>query len=139
VKPRPPETRRPGKLLLRRSLLAGVLLGLSLSLGATLSLWAQGMRPPPPRASAPPFDLKDEAVVTEGARMFQQNCTGYCHGREGRVARAPKLRGRQFEPAYLYERIANGFPPMPSYRTILADEQIWKLVAYIMSLADKEE
>jgi mono/diheme cytochrome c family protein len=100
---------------------------------------AQGMRPPPSGGLVPPFDLRDDAAVADGRRLFQQNCTGYCHGREGRISRAPKLRGRQFESEYLYARIANGFPPMPAYRTLLSGEDIWKLVAYIHSLADAKE
>ena len=127
--------------MMRRGV-AGLLL-LAVALGTSLAgapiVSAQGMRPPPPRAVNPPFDLREEGMVAEGARLFQQNCTGYCHGKEGRVSRSPKLRGRQFEPSYLYGRIANGFPPMPAYQTILPPEQIWKLVAYILSLADAKE
>jgi mono/diheme cytochrome c family protein len=99
-----------------------------------------GMRQPPAVTTTPPFDLGDPGAVSEGARLFQQSCTGYCHGREGRVARAPRLRGRSdLEPRYLYARIAGGFPPMPAFQTIFPPEQIWKLVAYIMSLRDVTE
>jgi mono/diheme cytochrome c family protein len=96
---------------------------------------AQGMRPPPATATKPPFPLDDPQAVAEGAKKFQASCTGYCHGREGRVSRAPTLRGKNYEPAYLYARIANGFPPMPAFQTVLPPEDIWKLVAYIMSLS----
>jgi mono/diheme cytochrome c family protein len=114
--------------LLAVGLMAGGVLGGGPRVGA------QGMRPPAPSAIRPPFDLADPAAVAEGGRLFQQNCTGYCHGKEGRLSRAPKLRGRQFQPQDLYGRIANGFPPMPAYVTIFPEETIWKLVAYIMSL-----
>jgi mono/diheme cytochrome c family protein len=97
---------------------------------------AQSMGPPAASSFTPPFDLKDPAAVETGRQLFQQTCTGYCHGREGRVSRAPKLRGRQLDSTYLYGRIANGWPPMPAFRTILSPEQIWSLVAYITSLAD---
>lgn len=101
--------------------------------------FAQGMRPPPSGTLMPPFDLMDPEIVEEGAHLFQQNCTGYCHGKEGRLSRAPKLRGREFEPRYLYGRISSGFPPMPAYQTLLSQEQIWKLVGYILSLRDARE
>ncbi len=127
---------------MRRRTVVGVLMATTLAgtigWGAP-ALLAQGVRPPLSVAQAPPFELKDGAVVAEGARLFQQNCTGYCHGKEGRVARAPKLRGRQYEPGYLYGRIVYGQPPMPAYGTVMTPEQIWKLVAYIASLADKED
>lgn len=100
---------------------------------------AQGMRPPPPAAVTPPFDLKDPEVVAAGASMFRRSCTGYCHGPEGRISRAPVLRGRDFEPRYLYLRIAGGSPPMPAYQTVLPPEEIWKLVAYILSLHDAKD
>jgi cytochrome c oxidase cbb3-type subunit III len=98
-------------------------------------VWAQGMRPPSAAATRPPFPLDDPGAVSEGAKRFSSSCTGYCHGREGRVSRAPKLRGKTYEPNYLYARIANGVPPMPAFQTVLPPEEIWKLVAYIMSLS----
>ncbi|HEU5320467.1 MAG TPA: cytochrome c [Methylomirabilota bacterium] len=101
----------------------------------TAAVHAQGMRPPPAAATTPPFPLDDPQAIAEGARQFSATCTGYCHGREGRVSRAPRLRGKTYEPSYLYGRIAHGFPPMPAYQTVLQPEEIWKLVAYIMSLA----
>jgi cytochrome c oxidase cbb3-type subunit III len=99
-------------------------------------VWAQGMRQPSAAVSKPPFALDDPGAVEEGARRFSSTCTGYCHGREGRVSRAPKLRGKTYEPNYLYARIANGVPPMPAFQTVLPPEEIWKLVAYIMSLSN---
>jgi mono/diheme cytochrome c family protein len=125
--------------ILRLATLLGLGLAIGGGLGGALPLAAQGMRPPAASATTPPFELGDGTAVTEGGRLFQQNCTGYCHGKEGRLSRAPKLRGRRFEPQYLYGRIANGFPPMPAYATIFPSEQIWKLVAYIMSLEQFKE
>jgi mono/diheme cytochrome c family protein len=87
----------------------------------------------------PPFDLQDPAAVEAGAQLFRQSCTGYCHGKEGRLSRAPRLRGQKFAPEYLYARIANGSPPMPAYKTVLPEADIWKLIAYILSLADAKE
>jgi mono/diheme cytochrome c family protein len=117
-------------VVLTASLLAGLVQGFA---------WAQGMRPPSPAATKPPFPLDDPSAVAEGAKQFSATCTGYCHGREGRVSRAPKLRGKPYEPGYLYARIAQGWPPMPAYQTVLAPEEIWKLVAYIMSLSNAQD
>jgi cytochrome c oxidase cbb3-type subunit III len=105
---------------------------------------AQGMRPPPPVPAAP-FPLDDPEAVAEGAKRFSASCTGYCHGREGRVSRAPKLRGKTYEPGFLYARISNGLPagqtglPMPAFQTMLPPEEIWKVVAYIMSLSTAKD
>jgi mono/diheme cytochrome c family protein len=100
---------------------------------------AQGMRQPSAAVSKPPFPLDDPGVVAEGAKRFSATCTGYCHGREGRVSRAPKLRGKTYDPTFLYARISNGFPPMPAYQTVLQPEEIWKLVAYVMSLSSAKD
>jgi mono/diheme cytochrome c family protein len=100
---------------------------------------AQGMRPPPPMPTTPTIDLRDPEVIAAGSSLFRRSCTGYCHGPEGRISRAPALRGRDFQPPYLYQRIAGGAPPMPAYQTILPPEEIWKLVAYILSLHDAKD
>src|SRR5207245_11814896 len=69
---------------------------------------AQGMRQPSADVSKPPFPLDDPKAIEEGAHRFSASCTGYCHGREGRVSRAPKLRGKTYDPNSLYDRIAQG-------------------------------
>jgi mono/diheme cytochrome c family protein len=112
---------------------------IALALPTPADVHAEGMRQPPPAATTPPFPLDDPEAVAEGARRFSASCTGYCHGKEGRVSRAPKLRGKTYEPAYLYGRIANGFPPMPAFQTVLPPEEIWKLVAYLMSLSTAKD
>jgi mono/diheme cytochrome c family protein len=100
---------------------------------------AQGMRQPPPLPTEPPFNLSDRTVVEAGSQLFRQTCTGYCHGAEGRISRAPALRGREFETRFLYQRIAYGFPPMPAFQTLLTPEDIWRIVAYIRSLQNAKE
>jgi mono/diheme cytochrome c family protein len=84
---------------------------------------------------APLFDLQDPAVIEAGARVFSQNCTHYCHGKDGRIARAPSLRGRELPIDYLYERITKGAPPMPAYGPVLSQDDLWKVIAYLRSLA----
>jgi mono/diheme cytochrome c family protein len=129
---------------MRRWGLVGLLVGGIMSVGllaGRTSLLAQSMHVAQARARVPPFDLKDRAVIETGARLFSQNCTGYCHGKEGRRARAPQLRGRQFAPDYLFTIISNGSPPMgalpmPAFKSRMSEKKIWKLVAYILSLAE---
>jgi len=106
---------------------------------------AQGMRQPSAAVSKPPFPLDDPDAIAEGAKRFSASCTGYCHGREGRVSRAPKLRGKTYEADFLYARIAQGSPGgatglvMPAFGTMLPPEEIWKLVAYLMSLSSVKD
>jgi len=89
---------------------------------------------------APPFDLSDQKVIDEGARLFGQTCTHYCHGKDGGASRAPKLRGRNLEPGYVYARIAKGTPNgMPAFGTAMPEETIWKLVAFVVSISKAED
>jgi len=132
VNPYESDARRVVALLLASCLLLGLLDGEQLAS-------AQGMRQPSSEASVPAFDLADPAVVEEGSHLFRANCTHYCHGAEGRVSRAPALRGHQFEPGYVYQRIAKGFPPMPAFETVLPPETIWKIVAYVLSLSNAKD
>jgi len=106
----------------------------AIALAAPSSATAQGPN------SAPPFDLADGAVIDEGARLFRQTCTGYCHGKDGGASRAPKLRGQKLEQTYVYARITKGSPNgMPSFEGAISRENIWKLVAYILSLSDEKD
>jgi len=90
--------------------------------------------------SAPPFDLADTKVIGEGAQLFRQTCTGYCHGKDGGPSRAPKLRAQKLERTYVYARITKGSPNgMPAFETAMSRENIWKLVAYVMSLSNAED
>jgi mono/diheme cytochrome c family protein len=116
------------------------LVGLGVGLMGPTAAHSQGMAPPRGAAAAPPFDLKDPDAVRHGGQLYQQTCTGYCHGKEGRISRAPALRGREFDPGYLFARISNGGnPPMPAFSTMLPPEDIWRLVAYIMSLSSARD
>lgn len=83
---------------------------------------------------------------TDGAKVFKANCET-CHGPQGHgdgpigEALDPKpqnLAELQAVTAddYLYWRIAEGKPgtPMPPWKNILTEEQVWQLVAFIRTL-----
>ena len=91
--------------------------------------------------TSPPFDLKDEAVVKQGATLFATTCS-YCHkgypGAGG--AGVPTLRDQKYDKEYLYKVISDGPPSgrMPAWKQQYSPEQIWRLVAYILSLKPTE-
>ncbi len=89
--------------------------------------------------NAPPVDLKDPAVIQAGAAIYNGNCTFYCHGQEGRPKLGPNLRGREFDKDVLFDVLANGRGRMAGFKGRLNDEQIWKLVAYILSLSNAKD
>jgi mono/diheme cytochrome c family protein len=119
-----------------RSIVVTTVIGTIIAAASTLLAQA----PTSNTAHTPPFDLQDPAAVIEaGARIFSQNCTHYCHAKEGRVARAPALRGRDLPIDYLYERITKGAPPMPAYGTVLSQDDLWRVIAYLRSLASARD
>lgn len=81
-------------------------------------------------------NLKDRQVIAEGAKLFAPSCgNAYCHGTGGAGGGAPRVRGKDLEAAYVFKSISNGIPgtSMPSFKSELSEEQIWKLVAFIVS------
>lgn len=102
------------------------------------------------------FKDKPAGDATEGSSLFSRQCSG-CHGAAG----AGSPMGQSLRPPatklgdstilagidndYLFWRISDGggFAPfqsaMPAYGSILSEEQIGQLVAYIRSLESKSE
>lgn len=80
--------------------------------------------------------LNDPQFIAEGARLFAPSCgNAYCHGSGGVGGGAPRLRGKSFEAPYLFKTISNGVSgtAMLSFKGEFSQEQIWKLVAFVMS------
>ena len=80
--------------------------------------------------------LKDPQVIAEGAKLFAPSCgNAYCHGTGGAGGGAPRLRGKDLESGYVFKSISNGIPgtSMPGFKSELSEEQIWKLVAFVLS------
>jgi putative heme-binding domain-containing protein len=80
--------------------------------------------------------LKDSQFIAEGSTLFARSCgNAYCHGTGGVGGGAPRLRGKGLDAAYLFKTIANGIPGtgMLSFKAELSEEQIRKLVAFIMA------
>lgn len=94
-------------------------------------------RPELAASASPQADkLKDPQFVAEGAKLFAPSCgNAYCHGSGGVGGGAPRLRGKGLEAAHLFKTISNGITgtAMLSFKSELSEEQIWKLVAFVMS------
>lgn len=96
----------------------------------------------PPPADNPYRD--DAAALQEGRKLFvAYNCYG-CHGGYGGGGMAPSLRdatwlyGNKAED--IFNSISQGRPhAMPAWGTMLPEDQIWKLTAYIQSMGTERE
>jgi cytochrome c oxidase cbb3-type subunit 3 len=96
----------------------------------------------PPRPQNPFKDNRD--ARGEGRQLFVRfNCSG-CHGGRAGGGMGPSLRDVDWlygsEEAQIFSAIAEGRAHgMPSWRTKLTQDQIWKLVTYIKSLRTPNE
>ena len=87
------------------------------------------------------IDLRDVQHIEAGYKIFSGLCAGYCHGPEGTAKRGPAVRNRPELKAHtLFYTISNGRRrsgnPMPPWKGLLTETQIWQVVAYIVSLRD---
>ncbi len=101
---------------------------LLVALGCGTSLWAQ----------TPTVKLEDPPVIARGSAIFGTTCgIGYCHGKEGRAGRGPRLAGRKLEKEYLFKTISSGVNNslMPAFKSQLSTDEIWSVVAYILTLS----
>jgi len=78
------------------------------------------------------------AQVQRGASIFATSCgIGYCHGKEGRASRGPRLAGKKWDRDYLFKTISEGVNNslMPPFKNQLSLDEISAVVAYILSLS----
>lgn len=98
-----------------------------------------------PGPPTPPVDLanpyaEDDLALAEGERLYGWfNCAG-CHGANGGGGMGPPFADGDWiyggAPENLYASIAQGRPNgMPTFGRLIPDDQIWKLAAYVRSLA----
>src|SRR5262249_57452080 len=92
-----------------RSIIVTAVIGAIIAVATTVPAQA----PTSSTVHTPPFDLQDPAVIEAGARVFSQNCTPYCHAKEGRVARAPPPPGRDPPISHPFQPTPPRPPPPP--------------------------
>lgn len=85
-----------------------------------------------------PFE-GNAAKIAEGGKLFiAYNCMD-CHGADGSGAMGPSLQDGRWHfggtPGDVFQSIYEGRPDgMPSWGGRIADDQIWRLVAYVRTL-----
>jgi mono/diheme cytochrome c family protein len=92
----------------------------------------------------------DAASVAEGKKLFLSTCS-VCHGETGKgngaasVALTPhpanflSIEIKNESDGAIFWKLTEGNPPMASYKTLLTDEQRWKLVTFIRNLEEKDK
>jgi mono/diheme cytochrome c family protein len=87
-------------------------------------------RDPPP--AIPATVLKDAAMIAQGEKIWQDQCT-HCHGARAYPGKAPKLQPRTYKPEFVWDRVHNGFRGMPAWKEVYKPEEVLALVAYVLS------
>jgi cytochrome c oxidase cbb3-type subunit 3 len=86
----------------------------------------------------------DQTKIKEGGSLFvSYNCMD-CHGMDGSGAMAPSLADGRWHfggsAGEVFQSIYEGRPDgMPAWGGRIADDQIWRLVAYVQSLGAGKE
>jgi len=110
-----------------------------------LSVYAQDAKPAQGAMGAPSApsaaQLADPAWIEEGRFKFVHTCS-YCHGDAGDAGKNKPFRDHlNWDVQAIHETISEGRVDganiMPSWKDSISDEEIWKIVAYIHSLAGK--
>jgi mono/diheme cytochrome c family protein len=87
--------------------------------------------PSPPVQFTPEF-LNDPKNVMRGRDVWQARCQ-FCHGKTAYPGKAPRLDPSRYTPAFVYDRVANGFQGMPPWRHEFSVDELKSVVAYVLS------
>jgi cytochrome c oxidase cbb3-type subunit 3 len=86
----------------------------------------------------------DQIALAEGERLYGWfNCAG-CHGARGGGGIGPPFADAEWiyggEPQNVFQSVVQGRPAgMPAFGGQIPDEQVWKIVAFVRSLAGGPE
>ncbi len=93
---------------------------------------ALGAEPETGDVVVPEEVLTDADRILEGKEIWDANCT-YCHGKKAYPGKAPKLKPKLYLPAFVYDRVANGFRGMPGWSETYNPDEIMSVTAFVMS------
>jgi cytochrome c5 len=110
-------------------LLAGV--GIAQSPPASSAPGSSANAPAPPVEFTAEF-LADPRNVQKGREVWQARCT-FCHGKLAYPGKAPRLTPQRYTPAFVYDRVANGFQGMPPWRHEFSVDDLKSVVAFVLS------
>ena len=119
-----------------RPVLAAIL---ALSLTAAAGLFA-GTEAPAGKDVKNPYEGKPESI-REGEKLFDAKCAD-CHGGDAMGQSGPDLTDDKWiyggSDAEVFETVMNGRKGgMPSWKSELGKDDIWKVIAYVRSLKKK--
>lgn len=108
---------------------------LALTLACSFTAHAQAPAAPGATEPVPKFDkayLANTVAIASGEEVWSTQCR-HCHGRAAYPGKAPKISPGAMEPAFIFDRVTNGFGKMPPWKDVFTIEQRKAVVAYIKS------
>ena len=111
-----------------------LIVGFGLAVLATQSALA-GDEAPAAKEKPPEFTksyLNEAKNQKAGEVIWQEQCR-HCHGASAYPGKAPKLKPYRYKPAFVFDRITNGFQKMPAWIDIYSKQERMALVAFILS------
>lgn len=85
-----------------------------------------------------PDKILDPELISSGKSIFHSTCADFCHGHEPALF----IDREGLDPDYVYQTIRDGgkgATPMPPWGDVFTPEEIWELVAYVLSLGQYTE
>ena len=87
-----------------------------------------------------PYESNPQRIAEGGKLFVAYNCLD-CHGAEGSGAMGPSLQDSRWHfggtPGDVFQSIYEGRPDgMPAWGGRISDDEIWRLVAYVRTLAN---
>lgn|GEM_PF-3288005 len=85
-----------------------------------------------------PYTGKADAIA-EGQQLYKKfNCYG-CHGMQGGGGMGPNLTDETWQTGdgsdlNLLSQVRDGKGQMPAFKTMMTDDQAWKVIAFVRSL-----
>ena len=76
--------------------------------------------------------LQNPANIALGKAVWHKRCQ-LCHGKLAYPGTAPKLQAWRYKPAFVYDRVTNGFRGMPALKQEFSEQERRAIVAYVMS------
>jgi mono/diheme cytochrome c family protein len=110
--------------------LARILVPLLLLVGVVLLPYARLVRAQDVEFTAAFLDNHDNIAL--GNQLWAKRCR-FCHGKETYPGAGPQLQPWKYTPAFVYDRITNGWRGMPSLKEEFSEAERKAIVAYVLS------
>ena len=76
--------------------------------------------------------LADPEHLASGKEVWESTCRG-CHGASAYPGKAPRLRPKRYDAAFVYDRVTYGYRKMPAWEDVFSEEERMNVSAYVVS------